>query len=98
MKSEFLSSAALPVEMLGLPHLARELGQIVEPGQIIPNRARIYSLVCNGELQMIEFVRGRWYCPRPELQALAQALGLRLREPAMKESSRPRAASRRSAA
>jgi hypothetical protein len=94
-----MSSAAIPTEMLGLPHLSRELVQIVEPGQVVPNRDRIYNLVCGGELTMIQFIRGRWYCPRPELPNLALALGLRLRlkQPGQKESAPPRA-SRRSAA
>jgi hypothetical protein len=82
-----------PIEQIGLPHVPRELSRIVEPGQIIPSRARIYHLICEGELQMIQFIRGRWYCPRPELPNLAQALGLRLKQP---EPSR--SASRRSAA
>jgi hypothetical protein len=81
MKAALMSTTTIPTEMLGLPHLSRELSQIVEPGQIIPNRDRIYNLVCGGELQMIQFIRGRWYCPRPELPALAQALGLQLKDP-----------------
>jgi hypothetical protein len=72
-----MSTPALPIEQIGLPHLPRELSRIVEPGQIIPSRARIYHLICEGDLQMIVFVRGRWYCPRPELPNLALALGLR---------------------
>jgi hypothetical protein len=91
MKSELLKTTALPTEMLGLPHLARELDQIVEPDQIIPNRDKIYNLVCGGELQMIRYIRGRWYCPRPELPALAQALGLRLKQDAPTRPARPRA-------
>ena len=82
-----------PIEQIGLPHVPRELSHIVEPGQIIPSRARIYHLICEGDLQMIQFIRGRWYCPRPELPNLAQALGLRLKQP---EPSR--SAARRSAA
>jgi hypothetical protein len=70
-----------PIEQIGLPHVPRELSRIVEPGQVIPSRARIYHLICEGELQMIQFIRGRWYCPRPELPNLAQALGLRLKQP-----------------
>src|SRR4051812_26656501 len=91
MKSELMSSTTMPTEMLGLPHLSRELTQIVAPGQIVPNRDRIYNLVCGGDLQMIIFHRGRWYCPRPELSALAQALGLTLKEPDRPAPARPRA-------
>ena len=95
MTSE-LKSNILPPDMVGLPHMSRELTRIVEPGQIIPNRDRIYNLVTGGDLQMIEFIRGRWYCPRSEMPALALALGLQLKEPDQPERSRP--APRRSAA
>ena len=91
MKSELMSSTTMPTEMLGLPHLARELDQIVEPGQIIPNRDRIYNLVCGGDLQMIRFIRGRWYLPRDQLPALATALGLQLKQDASTRPARPRA-------
>ena len=90
MKSE-LKSSTVTHEMLGLPHLSRELSQIVEPGQEIPNRDRIYNLVCGGDLQMIQFIRGRWYCPRPELPALAQALGLQMQDTDRSAPARPRA-------
>jgi hypothetical protein len=79
MKAELLKSTALPIDLVGLAHLSREMTQIVAPGQIVPNRDRICNLVCGGDLQMIQFIR--WYCPRPELPALAQALGLTLKEP-----------------
>jgi hypothetical protein len=92
MKAALMSTSALPTEQIPLPHLSRELIQIVEPGQVIPNRSRIYLLICEGDLQMIQFIRGRWYCPRPDLPAFSQALGLQLREP-----DRPRPATRRSA-
>jgi hypothetical protein len=83
MKTALMSTTTptTPIEMLGLAHLSRELTQIVAPGQIVPNRDRIYNLVCGGELQMIQFIRGRWYCPRPALPALAQELGLQLKHP-----------------
>jgi hypothetical protein len=69
----------LPVDLIPLPHVARELVQIVEPGKPIPGHRQIYHLIGLGELPMIVFLRNRWYCPRPELPALAQALGLRLK-------------------
>jgi len=93
MKAALMSTSALPTEQIPLPHLPRELIQIVEPGQVIPNRDRIYFLICSGDLQMIQFIRGRWYCPRDELPALAHALGLRLKQPGP-----PPPGSRRSAA
>jgi hypothetical protein len=87
----------LPTDMIPLPHLPRELAQIVEPGQDIPGHRRLYHEIGLGKLPMIVFIRGRWYGPRPELPALAQALGLRL-----KRRGRPRSGthpgSRRSAA
>jgi hypothetical protein len=87
MKSDLKSTVTS--DMVGLPHLSRALTEIVEPGQEIPNRDRIYNLVCGGDLQMIEFIRGRWYCSKDNLPALALELCLRLREPAM--PARPRA-------
>jgi hypothetical protein len=101
MKAALMSSTAIPTEQIPLPHLPRELIQIVEPGQIIPNRDRIYFLICGGELQMIQFIRGRWYCPRPDLPKLAQALGLRLKDdadPSDRTPARSRAARSASAA
>jgi hypothetical protein len=79
----------LPTDLIPLPHIARELVQIVEPGQDIKGHRQIYHLIGLGLLPMIVFIRNRWYCPRPELPALAQALGLRLKQP-----GRSRAASR----
>jgi hypothetical protein len=89
MKAALMSTTTIPAEMLGLAHLSRALTEIVEPGQVIPNRDRIYFLICGGDLQMIQFIRGRWYCPRADLPALAQALGLELKEP--DRPARPRA-------
>jgi hypothetical protein len=83
----------LTAGLIPLPHLPRELGEIVEPGQDIAGHRKLYTMVSNGELSMIIFDRGRWKCPRSLLPELAQALGLRLRRPA-----RPRASTRRSAA
>jgi hypothetical protein len=78
-----------PTDLIPLPHVARELVQIVEPGKPVPGHRQIYHLIGLGELPMIVFLRNRWYCPRPELPALAQALGLRLKPP-----GRSRAAAR----
>jgi hypothetical protein len=98
-------------DLIPLPHLPRELSEIVEPGQNIAGSRKIYTRVSNGELSMIVFDNGRWKCPRPKLRELAEALGLRLKpsslrpaaelaakpEPASKPA-RPRASTRRSAA
>ena len=41
---------------------------------------------------MIQFIRGRWYCPRPDLPKLAQELGLQLKDPDQTDRpARPRA-------
>jgi hypothetical protein len=95
-------------DLIPLPHLPRELGGIVEPGQDIPGHRDLYAMVTNGELPMIIFDRGRWKCPEPELPVLAQVLGLRLKpsslplaaEPDAKSSkpTLPRTDKRRSAA
>jgi hypothetical protein len=99
-------------DLIPLPHLPRELGGIVEPGQDIPGHRDLYAMVTNGELPMIIFDRGRWKCPEPELPVLAQVLGLRLKpsilpppadtavksKRAASKPARPRASTRRSAA
>jgi hypothetical protein len=82
----------LPTDLIPLPHVARELVQIVEPGKPIPGHRQLYHLIGLGELPMIVFIRNRWYCPRPELPALAQSLGLHVKQP-----DHPRAASRSAA-
>jgi hypothetical protein len=86
MKSELLKSAVPTIDLVGLVQIPRELTELVEPGQEIPGHRRIYHELGLGKLPMIQHVRGRWYCPRPELPDLATALGLRL-----KRSGRPRA-------
>jgi hypothetical protein len=76
-------------DLIPLPHLPRELGEIVESGQEIAGHRRLYALVSDGKLPMIIFDRGRWKCPRRSMPELAQALGLHL-----KRSSRPRTGTR----
>ena len=73
-------------DLIPLPHLPRELSEIVEPGQNIAGSRKIYTRVSNGELSMIVFDNGRWKCPRPKLPELAQALGLRLKHPPRSDS------------
>jgi hypothetical protein len=86
MKAALMSTTAPPTDLLGLAQIPRELTELIEPGQEIPGHRRIYHEIGLGKLPMILHVRGRWYCPHPELVALATALGLRL-----KRSGRPRA-------
>jgi hypothetical protein len=76
------------VPLSRVPH---ELLALIE-GQP-PAYRQIWLTATDGRLPMLEFVRNRWYCPRPELPRLAQALGLRL-----KRRNRPRSSTRRSAA
>jgi hypothetical protein len=85
MKAELLKSAVPTIDLVGLVQIPRELTELVEPGQD-PGHRRIYHELGLGKLPMIQHIRGRWYCPRPDLQALATALGLRL-----KRTGRPRA-------
>jgi len=86
-----------PIEdLIPLPHLPRELIQLVEPGQDIVGARRLYAMVSNGELPMIIYHRGRWKLPRPEMPALAQALGLRLKRSSRPRSGATRPSSRRS--
>jgi len=83
------------IALIGLPHTPRKLLEMVVEGQSVLPYREIWLKACNGELPMIIFERGRWYCPEPELPALAQPLGLRLKQPARSPRTR---ASRRSAA
>ena len=76
-------------DLIPLPHQPRELSEIVEPGQNIPGHRDLYAKVTKGELPMIIFDRGRWKCPRPELPALAEALGLRLKPSSLPPAAKP---------
>jgi hypothetical protein len=92
MKAALLTTTALPADLIGLAHVPRELIELIEPGQDVPSYRILYGKVTNGDLPMAKYVRGRWYFGRPDMPAVAQALGLRL-----KPSGR-RSAARRSAA
>ena len=77
-------------DLVALPHVPLELIALVEAGETVPPYRNIWLKACNGELPMVIFERGRWKCPRPELPALAQALGLRLkRRAATKPAAKP---------
>jgi hypothetical protein len=78
-----------PRDPIPLPHLPRELREIVEPGQNIEGARKLYTRVSNGELPMIIFDNGRWKCPEPELPALAEALGLRLKSSSLPLAAEP---------
>jgi hypothetical protein len=107
-----MTSTSTVALMTALPHVPRKLLEMVVEGQTVLPYREIWLKACNGELPMVIFERGRWYCPEPELPALAQALGLRLKPSSLlpatepdAESSKParprsgtRSSSRRSAA
>jgi len=92
MKADLLKTTAVPtIDLVGLVQVPRELNALVEDGQEIPGHRRLYHELGLGKLPMIQLVRGRWYCPRPELPALATALGLRLKRSGRPRASRPAA-------
>jgi hypothetical protein len=75
------------IALIALPHVPRKLLELIEEGQTVSSYREIWLKACNGELPMVIFERGRWKVPEPEMPALAEALGLRL-----KSSSLPQAA------
>jgi hypothetical protein len=87
-------------ELVPLSRVPHELLALIEGEP--PAYRQIWLSATDGRLPMLEFIRNRWYCPRPELPRLAQALGLRLRRgrarPAATAGKRPRSSVRRSAA
>ena len=83
------------IALIALPHVPRKLLEMVVEGQTVLPYREIWLKACNGELPMVIFDRGRWKVPEPEMPALAEALGLRLKQPDRPTRSR---ASRRSAA
>jgi hypothetical protein len=74
-----MTSTSTVALMTALPHVPRKLLEMVVEGQTVLPYREFWIKACNGELPMVIFERGRWYCPEPELPALAQALGLRLK-------------------
>jgi hypothetical protein len=88
-------TATSTIALIALPHVPRKLIEMVEEGQTVLPYREIWLKACNGELPMVIFERGRWKVPEPEIPALAEALGLRLKQPDRPARSR---ASRRSAA
>jgi hypothetical protein len=91
MKAALMTTTAPPIDLVGLVQIPRELNALVEDGREIPGHRRLYHELGLGKLPMIQLVRGRWYCPRPELPALATALGLRLKRSGRPRASRPAA-------
>ena len=84
------------IALIALPRVPRKLLEMVVEGQTVIPYREMWLKACNGELPMVIFERGRWKVPEPEMPALAEALGLRLKQP--DRPDRPRAAPRRSAA
>jgi hypothetical protein len=83
------------IALIALPQVSGKLLEMVEEGQTVLPYREIWLKACNGELPMVIFDRGRWKVPEPEMPALAEALGLRLKQPDRSPRTR---ASRRSAA
>jgi len=81
------------IDLIALPHVPRKLLELIEEGQNIPSYRDTWLKACNGELPMVIFDRGRWKCPEPELPALAQALGLRLKPSSLPLAAEPDAES-----
>jgi hypothetical protein len=83
-------------ELVPLSRVPHELLALIEDPP--PAYRQIWLTATDGRLPMLVFLRNRWYCPRPDLPALAQALGLRLKRSGRRPAARSRTASRRSAA
>jgi hypothetical protein len=81
------------IDLIPLPHVPRKLLDLIEEGQTVPFYRDQWLRACNGELPMVIFERGRWKCPEPELPALAQALGLRLKPSSLPLAAEPDAKS-----
>src|SRR4051794_22008777 len=63
----FAMTETSTIALIGLPHTPRKLLEMVVEGQSVLPYREIWLKACNGELPMIIFERGRWYCPEPEL-------------------------------
>jgi hypothetical protein len=68
-------------DLIGLAHVPRELTTLVDDDQGIPSYRGIYLMIADGKVpaDLIEYIRGRYYVRRPNLPALAQILGVRLK-------------------
>jgi hypothetical protein len=77
------------IDLIALPHVPRKLLELIEEGQTIPSYRDTWLKACNGELPMVIFERGRWKCPEPEMPALAEALGLRLKSSSLPLAAEP---------
>ena len=66
-------------DLVRLTRVSLELLALIEDQP--PSYRETWMRATDGRLPMLVFLRNRWYCPRPELPALAQALGLRLKQP-----------------
>jgi len=81
-------------ELIVLTRVSPALATLIDDET--PKYRHLTNRIANGEVpaDLVEYIRGRYYVRRPNLLALAQALGLRLRQPG--HPARP--GSRRSAA
>ena len=85
-------TATSTITLIALPHVPRKLLEMIEEGQAVLPYREIWLKACNGELPMVIFERGRWKVPEPEMPALAEALGLRLKQPSPRSGSHSHAA------
>ena len=82
-------TATSTIALIALPHVPRKLIEMVEKGQTVPPYREFWLKACNGELPMVIFERGRWKVPDPEMLALAEALGLRLKSSSLPLAAEP---------
>jgi hypothetical protein len=82
-------TATSTIALIALPHVPRKLIEMVEEGQTVPPYREFWLKACNGELPMVIFERGRWKVPEPEMPALAEALGLRLKSSSLPLAAEP---------
>src|SRR5688500_10415513 len=79
-RSTAMTSTSM-IALIALPQVPGKLLEMVVEGQTVLPYREIWLKACNGELPMVIFERGRWKVPEPEMPALAEALGLRLKQP-----------------
>jgi hypothetical protein len=85
-------------DLIVLTRVAQELVALID-GEPPPYRATA-SRIRNADVSadLVEYIRGRYYVRRSNLPAFAQALGLRLKQPAPTRPACSRASSSASAA
>jgi hypothetical protein len=85
----------LPTELIVLTRVAPELALLIDDEP--PKYRFLTNRIANSDVpaELIHYIRGRYYVRRSDLPALAQTLGLRLKQPGHSRAasrSRPRSA------